>query len=124
MERNLTCIQCPIGCYLTVVIDDKGEIESISGNQCNRGIKYAEAEVTNPTRMMTSTVRLHGAAIDQLPVKSEAPVAKDMVKDCVRALKPVDVNSHISVVDVILSNVCATDFDIVATRSVPATPKH
>lgn len=124
MERNLTCINCPIGCYLTVYIDDQGNVESISGNQCNRGVKYAEAEVTNPTRMMTSTVRLHGAAIDQLPVKSAGPVPKHMVKDCVRALKPIDIDAPIQVGDVILSDACGTGVDIIATRSVNAAAKH
>lgn len=120
MERNLTCINCPMGCFLTVSLNEAGEIEGISGYQCKRGISYAEAEVTNPTRMMTSTVRLHGAAVNQLPVKSDAPVPKNLVKDCVRALKPVDVSAPICLGDVILPDVCGTGVNIVATRSIPA----
>lgn len=35
-EKNLTCIGCPMGCFLTVKIKD-GEVQSVEGNSCKRG---------------------------------------------------------------------------------------
>ena len=55
-ERKLICIGCPMGCPLTVEIDG-GEVVSVTGNTCKRGDVYARKEVTNPTRIVTSTVR-------------------------------------------------------------------
>lgn len=56
-EKNLTCIGCPMGCFLTVKIKD-GEVQSVEGNSCKRGAVYGRKEVTNPTRIVTTTVRV------------------------------------------------------------------
>ena len=50
-KRELTCIQCPIGCQLMVSID--GTDVTVSGNRCPRGAAYGEKEVTHPTRTVT-----------------------------------------------------------------------
>ena len=55
-KRDLICINCPLGCMLTVEMDGK-EVVSVSGNTCPRGEAYAKKEVTNPTRIVTSTVK-------------------------------------------------------------------
>ena len=54
-KRELICIGCPLGCMVTVEMEN-GEIKSVTGNTCNRGDDYARKEVTNPTRIVTSTV--------------------------------------------------------------------
>lgn len=56
--RELTCIGCPLGCQLTVTMGND-EIK-VEGNTCPRGEAYAKKEVTNPTRIVTSTVRVEG----------------------------------------------------------------
>ena len=56
-EKNLICIGCPMGCPLTVKMEH-GEVVSVTGNTCKRGDIYARKEVTNPTRIVTSTVRV------------------------------------------------------------------
>ena len=53
-EKNLICIGCPMGCPLTVKMEH-GEVVSVTGNTCKRGDIYARKEVTNPTRIVTST---------------------------------------------------------------------
>ena len=58
-EKNLICIGCPMGCPLTVKMEH-GEVVSVTGNTCKRGDIYARKEVTNPTRIVTSTVRVTG----------------------------------------------------------------
>jgi CxxC motif-containing protein len=118
LKTNLTCINCPSGCALTVTLDEQRNIIKIEGNQCKLGEKYAQTEITNPTRTVTSTVRLANAAIAQLPVKTSKPIPKGKIMDCMRALKPVEVTAPVSVGDVIVPHVCGTDADIVATRSV------
>ena len=54
-KRELTCIGCPMGCQLTVELEN-GEVLSVKGNECANGDRYARKEVTNPTRIVTSTV--------------------------------------------------------------------
>jgi len=48
---NLTCIGCPMGCPLTVTMEN-GEVKDVTGNTCKRGDDYARKEVTNPTRVL------------------------------------------------------------------------
>ena len=55
-QRELTCIGCPLGCPLTVTLEN-GAVQSVQGNTCPRGDAYARKEVTAPTRIVTSTVR-------------------------------------------------------------------
>ena len=55
--KKLTCINCPVGCSLKVELDGENVI-CVSGNTCRRGEIYARKEVTNPTRIVTSTVKL------------------------------------------------------------------
>ena len=45
--RNLTCIGCPMGCPLTVKIEN-GTVLSVEGNTCKRGAIYGKKEVTDP----------------------------------------------------------------------------
>ena len=57
--RELTCIGCPLGCAITVTMDGS-TVTAVTGNTCPRGDAYARKEVTNPTRIVTSTVRVNG----------------------------------------------------------------
>lgn len=58
-KRELTCIGCPLGCSITVTMEN-AEILDVTGNTCKRGDAYARKEVTHPTRIVTSTVRVSG----------------------------------------------------------------
>lgn len=116
-KRELTCIGCPLGCAVTVVLED-GEILSVKGNTCKQGEIYARKEVTHPTRIVTSTVRVEGGSAPMVSVKTKTDIPKDKIFDCVDALKTVVVQAPVSIGDVILKNVAGTGVDIVATKNV------
>lgn len=116
-ERKLTCIGCPMGCPLTVVMNGK-DVVSVTGNTCRRGDVYARKEVTNPTRIVTSTVRVSGGSIDMVSVKTKEDIPKDKIFECVRALKGIRIPAPVHIGDVILTNVADTGVDIIATKNV------
>ena len=58
-----------MGCPLVVTMDG-GDVVSVTGNTCKRGEIYGRKEVTNPTRIVTSTVRVSGGSIDMVSVKT------------------------------------------------------
>ena len=116
-ERKLTCIGCPMGCPLTVVMNGK-EVVSVTGNTCKRGDVYARKEVTDPTRIVTSTVRVSGGIIHMVSVKTKEDIPKDKIFECVRALKGIRVPAPVHIGDIILKNVADTGVDIVATKNV------
>lgn len=115
-ERKLTCIGCPMGCPLTVVMNDE-EVVSVTGNTCKRGDVYARKEVTDPTRIVTSTVRVSGGSIPMVSVKTKEDIPKDKIFECVRALKGIQVPAPVHIGDIILKNVADTGVDIVATKN-------
>lgn len=115
-KRDLICIGCPMGCPLTVEMDG-AEVVSVSGNTCPRGDAYARKEVTNPTRIVTSTVMVEGGTVDMVSVKTKEDIPKDKIFECVKALKGVKVKAPVHIGDVILPNVAGTGVDIVATKN-------
>lgn len=115
--RNLTCINCPMGCALTVEMNGN-EVVNITGNTCKRGEVYAQKEVSNPTRIVTSTVRVNGGKSDMVSVKTREDIPKGKIFECVRALKNVQVQAPICIGDVIVSNIADTGIDVIATKNV------
>ena len=69
-RRELICIGCPLGCALTVSMEG-AEVVSVTGNTCKRGDVYARKEVTNPTRIVTSTVKVSNGTADMVSVKTK-----------------------------------------------------
>ena len=116
-ERKLTCIGCPMGCPLTVVMNGK-EVVSVTGNTCKRGDIYARKEVTNPTRIVTSTVRVTGGSEAMVSVKTKEDIPKGKIFDCVKALKNVEVAAPVHIGDVLVKNVAGTGVDVIATKNV------
>ena len=58
-KRELICIGCPLGCMISVELEGN-EVKNVTGYTCPRGKGYAEKEVTNPMRIVTSSVRVSG----------------------------------------------------------------
>lgn len=118
-KREIICIGCPMGCELTVKIEDKEVIE-VTGNFCKRGEIYAEKECTNPTRIVTTTVYVDGGSIDVVPIKTEDDVPQNKVFEIITALKEIVVKAPVKPRDIIVENVANTGVNIIATRDVPA----
>jgi len=116
-KRELICIGCPLGCPL-VVETDGVEVASVTGNTCKRGDVYARKEVTNPTRIVTSSVKVEGGALAAVSVKTKEDIPKGKIFDCVSALKDVVVKAPVHIGDVVLANVAGTGVDVIATKNV------
>lgn len=115
--REMICIVCPVGCRLQVDERPDGEI-IVMGNGCNRGVPYAKKELTNPTRVITSTVKIKGGIHKRLPVKTSTDIPKGLNFDVMRELESIEVVSPIKVGTVLIKNVLGTGADIVATRDM------
>ena len=115
--RNLTCIGCPMGCPLTVKLEDT-EVISIEGKSCKRGAVYGKKEVTNPTRIVTTTVRVSGGTEPVVSVKTKEDIPKDKIFACIRAMKEITVPAPVHIGDVILRDVAHTGVDMIVTKNV------
>ena len=115
--REMICIVCPVGCRLQVDERPDGEI-IVMGNGCNRGVPYAKKELTNPTRVITSTVKIKGGIHKRLPVKTSTDIPKGLNFDVMKELEGIEVESPIKVGTVLIKNILGTGADIVATRNM------
>ena len=116
---KLICITCPVGCALDVTHDGE-TILNVDGNACKRGIDYAKQELTDPRRMVTTTVRVKGGLHPLLPVYTSAPIPKPRVFDLLRKIRQVEVEAPVKMGQVILSNDVETDVNVLASRDMPA----
>lgn len=119
-ERALTCICCPMGCQLRVFLKD-GQVEKIEGNTCKRGAEYGRKEVTNPTRIVTTTVRVVGGKLPVVSVKTAQDIPKEKMKECMLQLKNVTVQAPVKIGDIVLEHAAGTDVNVIATKNIEAT---
>jgi len=117
--KELTCINCPLGCALRVEM--KGmEIISVSGNTCNRGDSYARTEVINPVRVITSSVRVLGGQHPVVAVKTREAIPKGKIWDCTNVMKTIEVKAPVTIGDVIMKNIAGTGVDLIASANMDA----
>ena len=120
MEKTeLTCINCPLGCALTVTVD--GEAVTVTGNTCPRGEEYGKKEVTSPTRVVTSTVTVRGGIIPRVSVKTEHDIPKGSINAVCEMIRKAEVSAPVHIGDVIIKDCAGTGVDIIATKDVPVT---
>ena len=115
--RELTCIGCPMGCLLEVTLED-GKVVDVKGNTCLRGKTYAEKECTNPTRIVTSSVKVKDGEIAAVSVKTEADIPKNAIFKCVDELRGVVVPAPVKVGDIVVKDIAGTGVNIIATKTV------
>lgn len=116
-QRKLTCIGCPLGCQITVDIEN-GKPINVKGNTCKRGEIYACKEVTHPTRIVTSTITVCGGEIAMVPVKTKEDIPKEKIFEIMKDITSTKVKAPIEIGDVLINNVAGTGVDVVATKNV------
>ena len=75
-------------------------------------------EVTNPTRIVTTTVRVSGGTETVVSVKTKEDIPKDQIFACIRAMKGITVPAPVHIGDVVLHDVAHTGVDVIATKNV------
>lgn len=119
--KELVCIVCPMGCNLNITENEDGFI--VKGNTCKRGEKYGIQEMTNPKRMITTTVKLKNSYLQLLPVKTEDSIPKEMIFNIMKELDKVSVSAPINSGDIIVKNILNTGINIISTKTIEAISK-
>lgn len=116
MEHMITCINCPVGCRMQVTVED-GEVKSVTGNSCNRGLIYAKQECVAPMRMVTASVPVKNRRMP-VSVKTRTPIPKKDIFACMQELGKQSVEAPVKLGQVICPNVCGTGVDVIATKQI------
>jgi len=117
IKTEMVCIVCPLGCKMSINFEQGIEF-AVEGNQCARGNDYALEEATNPTRIVTSTVKIINSHLPRLPVKTDSPIPKDLIFPCMKQLEDVEVKSPVKKGEIIIQDLFGTGVNIVATKSM------
>lgn len=113
--KELVCIVCPKGCHLYV---DEENGYAVTGNSCPRGAAYGEAELRHPVRVVTSTVRIEGAAHSRCPVRTDGAIGREKVLEAVALLDGVTLRAPVKSGQTVLSNILGTEVSFIASRSM------
>jgi len=117
-SREVVCVLCPLGCKIKIELDEEGNILSVSGNRCPRGKKYAEDEIKDPKRVVTTSVKVLNGELPLASVKTDGPIPKKYIFELMKILKDVKVKAPVSIGDVVVRNIFKTNVNVVITRSV------
>lgn len=110
---KLTCICCPRGC--TLEVDDK---LNVSGNSCPRGADYAIAELTHPTRTVTTSIRVNNREDTLVSVKTSCPIPKERMFDFMKFVDTLSVDAPTKIGDVVSHNPIDLECDILITKNI------
>lgn len=115
-KKFLICINCPMGCHLTV--EHEGDnILSVSGNKCKRGKDYAIQEFTCPLRVLTGNMKAKNFPVP-FSVRTNKPIPKSLLLECALELKKHHPKLPVHSGDVIIKNILNTGVDIIATQEL------
>lgn len=113
MEKEMTCIICPLGCSLKVLLSEEGSILDITGNTCARGAEYAKTECTNPQRTLTTTLCCEDGSM--IAVKTDRTIPKEKLLEAMKQINHTIVQLPVKVGDILVENVFGSN--IVAVQN-------
>jgi CxxC motif-containing protein len=116
--EKMICITCPMGCNLTVTHEGMTVLRT-EGNTCKQGLSFAEAELTDPRRMVATTVRVKGAIHPLAPVYTEKPFPKPRIFDLLREVRQMEIVAPVAMNQVVLENALGEGINIIASRDMP-----
>ncbi|NLG29290.1 MAG: DUF1667 domain-containing protein [Chloroflexi bacterium] len=118
-QRRFVCVTCPVGCNIEARVRD-GQLLTIVGNRCARGVDFVREEITAPRRMLTTTVRVRGGALPLVPVRSTAPLPKGRLLEVAAHLRGLLLDAPVEEHQLVCADVLGTGVDIVTSRALGA----
>jgi CxxC motif-containing protein len=114
MKKTFTCIICPKSCKITV----NTETYTVRGNSCIRGKQYVFAEIADPRRTLTSTVKINSERYSLLPVKTDRPIKKGNIFLAMEEIANITVNVPVRMGDIIVSDFTEEGTNLISTKTI------
>ena len=112
--QEVICIVCPKGCHLKVSPVDF----TVTGGSCEKGIDYGIAELKNPVRVLTSTVKVEGSDLIRCPVRTNGSIPKGKIMAAMEEINKVALKAPGRVGEVVIPDILGTGVDVIATRDI------
>ena len=121
-KLSLTCIICPMGCSMEVEVETNAsgqkKVLSVKDNGCKRGEQYAAKEVQNPTRTLTTTIKVEGGELPLVPVKTAGEVPKASLLQCMEVVRRASCKAPVKRGDVLIYDLLGTGVNVVACADI------
>ena len=112
---EIRCIKCPLGCLAELTVNGDNNVLDVTNTQCKDGKSYVIGEFNSPVRVLTATVLTKSGSSKLLPVKTNRPILKTRLMDCMDLISKVRVEPPIRMGQVIVSNILNLGADLVST---------
>ncbi len=109
---KLTCINCPMGCTITVTKTKEGY--KFSGNNCARGEAFARDELTAPKRMVTALIHTDRGVTS---VKTDKPIDKKLIFKLLAEIDKIHLKNA-KMGQIVIKNALNTGVNVVVTKSI------
>ena len=86
---------------------------------CKRGHEYANRELIDPRRMVSSTVKISGGVHPLLPVYTADAFPKPRIPELMVALRALKIKAPVRMNEVVLEDALKTGINILASRDIP-----
>jgi CxxC motif-containing protein len=116
IKREIVCIVCTRGCRAVVWEGSDGTIK-VEGSLCRNGQNYVRFEFRDPRRTITTTIRVEGTS-GRLPVRTNGPVPKSLIMDCMQKVGEITATKPVHMGDVVISNLLGTGQDLIAAGEI------
>lgn len=117
-KASIICIRCPRGCEITLDLNKDGIITKINGQTCKLGEEYARKELTNPERILTSTVKVKNGEYPVVSVWSSGPLPKEKILPVMKLLDQLEIEAPVEIGDIVLANPLGLAINIQASASI------
>jgi CxxC motif-containing protein len=114
---RLTCVLCPVGCEIEIGRGGDGELR-IEGNQCDKGVPFAQEEILRPKRNLATSLPVRGTAARMVSVRLSGAVPREMLFSILAEIARLRPEAPIRRGQVLIADVLGTGVDVIATRTV------
>jgi CxxC motif-containing protein len=118
-EIELICVTCPKGCKLDIIREGDTFVKITAG--CKRGKEYARQELTDPRRMVATTVKVNSGLHPLVPVYTASAFPKPKIYELLSILRELQLDAPIHINQVVLADALGTGIDVIASRDLPAS---
>lgn len=92
----------------------------IQGYRCPRGEAYAQEEITDPKRILTTSIKVLHGDYPLVSVRTDRPIPKRLIPEALQVVRSLCVVAPVEIGQVLVPNILGTEARLIATRTVPA----
>lgn len=117
-RRMDICLRCPRGCEIHTILNERKEILSMEGNKCKLGPEYVKQEISDPRRILPTSVKVRNGVRPLVPVWTPQPIPKAMLLELAAASREIELEAPVHIGDIAIKDWKGLGVDLIASGEV------